>query len=674
LEHDLKNVLARAAAPPLVQPASRLSGVPPRSVLWHEYTRLNQALEELDECTLRAMPAHEREARFKSAHLLERLEGEDKLEAYDRLQMTVQQRLASAEELLIYRLGRDSYDFNVRPPALGYALAPRSDPAFLGKSAYPLVSEHEIKVSGRLSGSVAEAGLTKVSVVALDRVNGLIALKLWHTNCALELESKGVADFRSDVMVDPVGEDYLSSKLRLTLRGIGRPASAGEDESAAHALGLAGAAGSLSGVDETAPTPESPASEFLWQAPRLANTPVARDVAPVRARLEACGEHLNASQWAAWEAALTRRLALIWGPPGTGKSQTLRAIVAAAVWHAHREQMPLRLLISSNNYTAIDNVLLGIDTLLARVLDVKAYRLFRLQSQYNDPPAELLQHPDIEPVIVKTTQAPEDIQDLQAMLDTPSRIVVVAGPPQQLHNLAISTRNKTKKATPERTQRRWFDLVIIDEASQLDVAEATLVVSKAAEGAAFVLAGDDKQLPPIQPATPPEALEHVVGSVYNYIRHHHQVDPHPLQVNYRSCRTLVNFTRRAGYDPGLRAYHEDLRLGLLAPGLSCESYGPPPTINMGREEAFGAHPQAPGRETPAPHLVGRGAIGGHPQAAGREGPAPLFAVERPDNWPETLYWTPNWGRFLDPQRPAACFIYEDDVAGQSNPFEADSVA
>ena len=69
----------------------------------------------------------------------------------------------------------------------------------------------------------------------------------------------------------------------------------------------------------------------------------------------------------------------------------------------------------------------------------KAYRLFRIQSSYNGPPAELQQHPDIEPVVVKTTEAPEDIQGLQALLDVPSGIVLVAGPPQQLHNLAIAT-------------------------------------------------------------------------------------------------------------------------------------------------------------------------------------------------------------------------------------------
>lgn len=315
--------------------------------------------------------------------------------------------------------------------------------------------------------------------------------------------------------------------------------------------------------------------------------------------------------------ALTRRLTLIWGPPGTGKSKTLRAIISGAVWHAQAHKQPLRLLIASNNYTAIDNVLLDVDALLAKVVGGKPYRLFRLQSQYNDPPADLKKHPDIKPVIVKTTQAPADVQALQAMLDTPAGIVVVASPPQQLHNLAVATKNKRKNETASRTQQRWFDLLIIDEASQLGVAEATLVVSKAAENAAFVLAGDDKQLPPIQPATPPEDLDHVVDSVYNYIRHYHKVAPHPLQLNYRSSQTLVDFTKCAGYDPRLCAYHDNLRLTLLAPGIP---------------------------------------------------------LEYPDNWPNELYWTPSWAQLLEPQHPAVCFIYDDDIAGQSNAFEADAVA
>jgi hypothetical protein len=472
-----------------------------------------------------------------------------------------------------------------------------------------LTKDLDIKTNSR--GSVAESGLTKVSVLAIDRINCLIALKPWHTNCALALEQAESADFSTDVMLDPVSDDFLSKKVRLTLAGIGRPESAQDDMVALRALGI-------EAPEAKTMMPESPASEFLWQAFVLAATKTERDLQGARTALGSSGVRLNDSQWVAWEAALTKRLALIWGPPGTGKSQTLCAVVAAAIWLAHQASHPLRLLIAAGTYAAVDNVLFDTDELLAKLLPGKPYQLFRLQSQYNNPPPELGKHPDVVPVVVKTTQAPSEVLELQKSLDERQGIVIVAGPPQQLHNLAIATKNKTKKETPAQTQRRWFDLVVIDEASQLDVAESTLIVSKAADGASFILAGDDKQLPPIHQAPPPQNLEHLVGSVYGYIRHHHKVEYYPLQVNYRSCQTLVDFTKKGvGYDPGLRAHHSHLRPALLDHVL--------PTV-------------------------------------------------RPQQWPAELYWTPDWARLLDPAKPATCFIYEDEVASQANDFEADAVA
>lgn len=614
LERDLKDVLARAAAPQLAETKGRLTGVPPHSQLWHEYTRLNAALAELEDYAIRAMPAHEREARFKSAFLLRRLEGAEKGEAYRHLAAGAQQALSPAEELMIYTLNPDSREFNVRPPAIGYALAPSSDPAFLARPAYPLIKDHEeIKVPGNLRGSVAEAGLAKVSVVAIDRARLLVALKPWHTNVSLHLERLGIADFRTEVMLDPVGEDFLSKKVRYTLLGIGQPPSARHDTVLLKALGI-------DPPEPSTPTPESPASEFLWQAPALAATLTERNLGGARTALEAAGVRLNDSQWEAWAAALSRRLALIWGPPGTGKSQTLRAVVAGAVWMAHQAGQPLRILISAGTYAAADNVLVGVDERLATLLPEKPYRLFRIQSGYSNPPTELAEHPDIVPVVVQSPQAPSDVLELQCLLNEPQGIVVVAGPSQQPHNLALATKNKSQPPTSKRpglTQKRWFDLVIIDEASQLDVAESTLIVSKAAEGSAFVLAGDDKQLPPIHPAPAPEGLDHTVGSVYGYMRHHHGIRYEPLQVNYRSSETLVEFIKRAGYDPRLRAYHADLRLALI--------------------------------DEPLP-------------------------TRQPDDWPDSLLWTPDWIPLLDPAKPAACFIYPDEVAGQANDFEADAVA
>ncbi len=61
---------------------------------------------------------------------------------------------------------------------------------------------------------------------------------------------------------------------------------------------------------------------------------------------------------------------------------------------------------------------------------------------------------------------------------------------------------------------------------------------------------------------------------------------------------------------------------------------------------------------------------------GREEDTPPIEPKEnhPADWPEALYWTPEWNRFLDPGKPAVCFVYEDQVASQANDFEADAVA
>ena len=281
--------------------------------------------------------------------------------------------------------------------------------------------------------------------------------------------------------------------------------------------------------------------------------------------LQSNKRNLNASQWAAWTTALTSRLSLIWGPPGAGKSQTLVALIGGALLDAHQRGVPLRLLPSANNYAAIDNVLFKLPAFMADLLPDVPVTYVRLLGRTKEVPTGIEPIESLQP---ETTRASTETQQLWNELNNPTGLTVVSGIPHQIHNLAIGTHKASAPSRPEKnlsTQRRWFDLIIIDEAPQMDMASATLVVSKAADDGAYVLAGDDLQLPPIHTADAPKNLEYHVGSVFSYVRNIGNVQPLPLNINYRSNAPLVAFTRTAGYDARLTAYSPNLSLDLTEP-------------------------------------------------------------------------------------------------------------
>ena len=634
LEKDLKDGLlpTRLAAPMLEDRVPRsLTGVPPFSLLLYEFTRLNAALQDLQAYAVRAMPTYEREARFKSAYLPLRLEGADRAIALTRLSATAGKALPAGPGLWVYTLGEDSRDLNVRPGDIGFALAPRNRPDFLVQSPFYFCQpDYRVEWKGPMANTIADSGLTSVSIEAIDRRYGIIALRPDDTTYLTRvddpekgkaripytIEEAGLVDLSSEVMLDPVEKDYLVSKVELTLKGIGYPELAQVHDNAIIriALGLSPAT-PPSNYDQP-----SPAAHFLWDGSALAASTLSRNLHAARPLLEATlqvqGRNLNNWQWSAWTAALSTRSSLIWGPPGTGKSQTLRALIVGALLDAHQRGLPLRVLISAHGYAAIDNILNYLPALLADVMPNVPVDLVRLQGRTKDVPTNL--PAGIQPMIPLTTQAPVGVQQLQAQLNTPTGLTVVGSIPHQIHNLSIATKNKTAPTRDKRaelTQRRWFDLIIIDEASQMDVASATLVISKATEDGAYVLAGDDLQLPPIHQADAPKHLEQHVGSIFEYTRHVQQVNPLPLNINYRSNATLVDFIRTAGYDTHLRAFSPNLRLNL-------------PTL---------------------PNTL-------------------------PTNWPNQLIWSSNWRQLLDPDFPATAFVYDNDTAGQVNDFEADAIA
>lgn len=562
--------------------------------LWYTFARLNDAMEALEADEVRAMPVHEREARARSARLPRRLTGDEEAAAYARL------GLNGRPGRRAYSLADTSVDVSVRDGDMGFALAPAALPGFLDRSFRTLAERHGVEIRNGREYQWKMAEALSVTPVRLDRENRVLVVDETRMRPGVldELEAAGAVDLSADVVLDPVHNDFFTKPLRDVLNKLGRPREAFDNPLVAQATGQAPAVPRRF-------TASSPLSRFLWRAREQAAAARPALPAAVWRRLDDGGVALNTSQRRALAECLGRGLHLVWGPPGTGKSHTLAATIAAALLHAEAEGRPMRILVTAFTWSAIDNLLKP----AFEHADQMMPGLVRFARLTGRGPRPVL--PDgYPPIIVGLDRhAPsEEILDLRRSLTTPEGgdLIVVGATPNQVANLMRVDHARGKEYMDE-----LFDLIVVDEASQLDVGHATLAVAALAEGGQVVCAGDPLQMAPIHKAEPPKGLEDMVGSVYLFLRDRHGVGETQLTTNYRSNAEVVECSRGAGYGDDLRAHSPALRLRL--------------------REAEGA---------------------------------------APEGWPQGLAWTPAVDEILDPEKPVSCLLHSDGVSAQSSDFEA----
>ncbi|WP_412028724.1 AAA domain-containing protein [Deinococcus yunweiensis] len=614
-----RQLLASGAAPTVGLSHERLDGVADASQLLYQYHRLNAATQRLESDLSYALPVHERVAKFKTARLGSLVQGSVRRIMLAKINAACQTSLDVRDpRLLVYELPQDSRGVNMREGEIGVQFSPLGDPLFLHRkvSSLPQI-DRAVRAgwvgNGQRFRPVADSGLFEVTIVAIDRTNGYLVLLPASRHFEALAAQVGV-DYRTGGTLDRISKDFLASKLKATLRSIGAALSMAPDEAAVAVI-----AGNARGARVGEPTPETPpAAEYLWHAARTHAITRVGAAQQIQEQLEQLGVHINDSQWTAMHSVLTRRLSVIWGPPGTGKSQTVRAIIRAALLEAQASGQPLRILVASGTYTAVDNILLRVvDELAETGQDIHTYRVQSGQRPVEEAvTAVQARHPArFKNIELDRREAPphQDTAALLATLESPLHPVLVGAPAQQLHNLAYAGDRAT--SDPRFATRDWFDLVIIDEASQMDVATSTLVLTKAARGGRAMLAGDDLQLPPIHPADKPEGFEYQLGSLYEFMTRVHGIKPVCLDVNYRSNEEIVAATRLSNYT-NLTSHSKAMRLNLL--------------------------------DWP-------------PDAA-------------PESWPPHLAWCEGWAALLNPARPVVCFVYEDATSGQANDFEAEAIA
>jgi hypothetical protein len=592
LEVDLRGMLSATAPRIAVQAPARQMRMSTDGQLWFAFSKLDEALQEVEVHRIRAMPPHEREAKFSSARLEARLEGQAERQALTSF------GLAPAPGRRVYRLRAGSVDVKLKVHDFNLALVPEDQPLILDRTLGSLVFGTALQDSFGDGAYRSMEQILKVRITGLDRERRLASIDLSGNDLRTIglLEQHGLLQLEHDVILDPTYTDYFTKKLRPCLAAIGNPAIAQDRPNVRLALGDVGNARRV---------PTTPVSEVLWTAGQMAATVVERDTAEGQDLLTAGGLSLNESQWRAWDAALHRRFRLLWGPPGTGKTRTLRNIAFGALLAAERSHRPVRILVCASTYTAIDNVLLGLWEHRRAAMRHEGVPMYRLRSQYRPPENHI---PAAIDLTVNRGRPMMEVRELRNQLLAGVDSVVVGATPEQTFNLSTLDDNLPVQSL--------FDLILIDEATQMDVAHAILPLCTVAQHGSVILAGDPRQLPPIHQAESPIGLEAMLGPSYVFFRDVHGVGEDMLEENYRSADEIVTFCRNAGYPDAFRSWSPDLMVRYTE----------------------------------------------------------VIPDAQPADWPPQLVFSPDFRRILDPSHRCVCVVYDDGRSSQSNRFEADMVA
>lgn len=233
----------------------------------------------------------------------------------------------------------------------------------------------------------------------------------------------------------------------------------------------------------------------------------------------AAGTGLTPSQLQAFESMVDHDLQLIWGPPGTGKTHFLAVAILCLAEAHRRHRLPLRVLLTGFTNAAIDNA-------LRKLIDrSKSARIYH-------------GHLPIGKLVMGESPVAPAVRPKEAPGFATDNPICILG----------STVWQARKADPEDL---LYDVVVIDEGSQLEVAETAIPVRRLRAGGRLVIAGDDKQLPPIVKGNykVPEGEPLLHRSILEALR---ERDPEDVTVatlleNFRMCDVLCEYPASSIY-------------------------------------------------------------------------------------------------------------------------------
>lgn len=452
--------------------------------------------------------------------------------------------------------------------------------------------------------------IIKASLLVFDRATGEAEIEIAPAYAGVASAFNAV--FSPSVINIATDQLYLvkgtpwdgTGEIKEVLDAIGDPNHAKPDPNAIRALGKLGK------TIKSGPDAPTTASRVLWDAPALSKVPFRSNTAAKALAADASKvalRPLNASQVSAVEGAAKSCISLIWGPPGTGKTDTLAALLHAVVRESISRGNGAKILLTGPNYRAVEVLANRLLELLARDPS-SSCDFFRAYSKSRELPNSPSLPPHINGQNVSLHSTAAGYSNLSTSLNTAGVVTLVA-------TSAHAAKKVAALANSHDVLAPVFDMVVIDESSQVPVTLALLPIATLKAESQLVIAGDPLQMPPIASLDPPTGSEYLVGSIHAYLKERFKLAQLELLENYRSNQCIVDYALTLGYPTKLKAARPNLKLKEIT-----------------------------SRTTALATL------------------------------PATLPSSTAWEQLLDPNKAVCTLIHEDETASQANPEEAKMVA
>lgn len=250
---------------------------------------------------------------------------------------------------------------------------------------------------------------------------------------------------------------------------------------------------------------------------------------------------LRPAQERAWRGLADHRVGLLLGPPGTGKTHLLSWLIAGYRQARREAGLTSRVFVTAFTRNAVGNVLDAVCERFAAYAPVA-------------PPPLYIGTPPPGGLSDAVERLGRD-DDGRAPVAIASGDVVLGGTIWSLYRM-LRSQSFDGPTAP------LFDLVCIDEASQMVLGHGLLALAGLAPGGRIVVAGDDQQLPPIRAArTAAVGGRELGGSLYAFLKST-QAAEFALDETFRLNAPLTAFPERKFYPGRYASATPDKRLRL----------------------------------------------------------------------------------------------------------------